>query len=350
MRSLRHDLFERHLWPLAIVIIAAIVAVPFVLHAHRAHTAIPAPPAATTTRATTTTTTTTHAAHPSTPPPATPTSHSRDPFLAANVPTKAATHSSKSTKSATPATTTSAAAAGSGGGGSSSGAAAASASATATTPAPTVTTPTVTAPTVTTPVTTTPSGTPSTGSVVTHRWDIYSVDLRVGAPGSAVARSNLELLTPLPSERNPQMMFMGVTGHGRKAGFGLGAGVVVTRLSGARSAGAACHPTLNDCAVLLVPAGKAVRLSYVGTNGTQHTLYLAVTGIRTRVTESSATAKAANARQSALGLCDLKLGDPLGFYDPTRGTMEPVSTAACRRKSLAVPFPGTLGAGSSERG
>lgn len=351
MRTLRRDLFERRLWPLAIVILAAIAAVPFLLPGGHAGAAI-APPPATSGASTPAVTGTRHAA-PNAHRARTPTSGTRDPFQAAGVRTPTADHLTQSTTSTTstvphtptPTSTSNSSA--------SSGASPSAAVPSTTTPAPT--TPAPTTPVVSTPpVLTTPTQPdPGRGSrrVPSKRsWDVYSVDLRIGAPGSPVTHRDIARLTPLPGERSPQVMYMGVADHGRRAVFALGAGVEVRSISADRSAGAFCDPSRVDCALLVIPAGKSVGLSYVSSTGTVRMLVLRLSRISSRMTRSSAVVNTARRRVSAVGLCDLKLGDPIGFFDPADDNVKIPSTAACRHQKLAVPFPGSLGAGSSERG
>jgi hypothetical protein len=145
-------------------------------------------------------------------------------------------------------------------------------------------------------------------------------------------------------------MYMGVDGHGRSAVFALGAGVEVRAIGGSRSAGAFCHPSRVDCALAVIPAGKSVALLYVSSNGKDRALVLKVSRIKSQVTSSPAVLKAARRNVSPIGLCDLKLGDPIGFFDLSDDSVNVPSTGACRRRKLAVAFPGSLGAGSSVRG
>lgn len=358
MRSLRRDLFERRLWPLAIAIVVAIVAVPFVLHSHRASAQIAPPPAVKGGPSPSSTAHHARATHPR----ATPVSHQRDPFEASITPRAVSSSSTTSTTSTSTSTTSGSAPASAGAtsGGSVSSAASsaggASSSASPTTSAPTTpapATPGVTTP-VRTPVTTAPGRTSDGGFTQTRSWDIYSVDLRIGVPGAPaahrdIAHRDIARLTPLPSERSPQVMYMGVADHGRNAVFALGAGVEV-RAAGQRSAGALCKPSRVDCALLVMPAGKSVELSYVNSTGAVRRLVLRLTRIADHVTRSSSTVKTARRHVSAVGLCDLKLGDPIGFFDPADDSVKVPSTASCRHHKLAVPFPGSLGAGSSVRG
>jgi hypothetical protein len=144
-------------------------------------------------------------------------------------------------------------------------------------------------------------------------------------------------------------MYIGVEDHGRAAVFALGAGVEV-RAVGSQSAGAFCHPSRVECSLVVIPAGKSVALVYVSSTGKDHALVLKVSRITSHVTRSSAVLKAARRNVSAVGLCDLKLGDPIGFFDLSDASVTVPSTGSCRRRKFAVAFPGSLGAGSSVRG
>jgi hypothetical protein len=145
-------------------------------------------------------------------------------------------------------------------------------------------------------------------------------------------------------------MYMGVDGHGRAAVFALGAGVEVRPIGGTRSAGVFCRPSRVDCALAVIPAGKSVALLYVSSTGKDRALLLRVGRIKSEITRSETVLKAARRHVSPVGLCDLKLGDPIGFFDPSDDSVSVPSTGACRRKKLAVAFPGSVGAGSSVRG
>lgn len=346
MKSLKRDLFERRLWPLAVVIVAAIVAVPFLLHGHSANADIAAPPASSGT-ATTPASTPGHS-HRASAHRTAPTSHTRDPFKAAAAANVTPT---TQTTAATSATSNPSASSSSAGSpvvtGSSSGAGSSSSSAAS---SPVTTTPATTTPAVTTPVTTTPGTHSGGGASKPTSWDIYSVDLRIGAAGSPVAHHDVARLAPLPSERSPQVMYMGVAGHGHAAVFALGAGVEVRAIGGARSVGAFCHPSRVDCALAVIPAGKSVAIIYVNATGNDRALVLKVTRVSSQVTQSESVLKAARSHVSAVGLCDLKLGDPIGFFDLSDTSVSIPSTGACRSLKRAVPFPGSLGAGSSVRG
>lgn len=351
MRSLRRDLCERRLWPLAIVIVAAIVAVPFLLRAHSRAVTI-APPSASSATSSPGVTGAGHSAvdtQRTTPP----TSRTRDPFQPAGV-TGAAHTSRKSPTTSTAHTTPTAATM------SSSPApvsrTTATTTVTTTTPAPTMTAPAATpTPVVSSPSPVTKPAATSHTLAPTHTdrprpsWDIYSVDLRIGPSGRPVTHRDVARLMPLPYERVPQAMYMGVTDHGRRAVFALGAGVEARSADRKRSLQAFCSPSRADCALVVIPAGGRIMLRYVSATGAQRTLVLDVSRITTRLTRSASAERTARHHVSAVGLCELKLGDPIGFLDPAEGSVKLPSTAACRRDRRVVPFPGSLGAGSSVR-
>ncbi len=133
-------------------------------------------------------------------------------------------------------------------------------------------------------------------------------------------------LTPLPSERAPQAMYMGVADHGRRAVFALGAGVEVRAIGSHRSPGAVCAPSRVDCALVVIPAGVSIALRYVSSTGTLRTLALRPSRITERLTRSRSVVRAARAHISAVGLCELKLGDPIGFFDPADESVKLPST------------------------
>ena len=370
MSSLRRDLIERRLWPLAVVLIAAIVAVPFLLagHGHTDHAALadsaPAPAASPAAGSSTTSS--------SASPTRTATgrqragdSKTRDPFAAA-----AASTSTTATTGARSATSNSGSAGSAGASqtassstpGSSTGAAPSPAAPILTTPTtstpttstPTTSTPTTSTPTTSTPILTTPTtSTPTTGTTSTtpttvstsrhpagagEKWSLYSVDVRIKAPdGTASAITNLPRLIPLPAATWPKLMYMGTTDGGRDAVFALGDGV------SARGR-ARCRPAHDNCSLIVLAPGQAEAISWTIGVDQRRTLQLTVTRITTKVTRVRHRATAAIARHSQVGLCELQLGDPIQFqYDTSNGVLASASRSACTKsmKKTAAAFPGT---------
>lgn len=345
MNRLRRDLIERRLWIVVVALVAAVVAVPLVLHGHsNASADIVAPPTtgaggvpavagagSSSAQATSDRT----AGRPGVPAAVRRAETTRDPFLAA-------TSSSSSTTStgttASPGSTTdpppstdpaSATTAVSAGGASETSPPAGSTASGATNSAPTsveTTTVTVTTTTPTTTAATTP--TPAGDGP----WTVYAVNAAVGATDHVTTRTSLARLTPLPSVRSPKVMFTGVLDHGHEAMFALGDGVQATGTG-------RCEPSRANCAAIALAPGQVETLSWFASDGSTVTRYLAdhITPI---TVDSQAAAQTAFARVSQAGQCELELADPVA-YDATRGTVSQSTKADCQGVHHAVPFPGS---------
>jgi hypothetical protein len=361
MSPLRRDLVERRLWLVVVVLVAAVIAVPFLLHgrAHNADAAIPQPPGPTasptvtsapngddghgtpvsTRRHTRSRVTPTQRAerHAAT---------TRDPFAvtqthAAKTSTKAVSKlvpENPATKSGaavdatttTPAATTPTATGTSGGSGETS-VTAPVATAPAAPSTVTVTT-TATATTTTTATPTTTSTTPL--PVGSGPWDIESVDVNISGAHGAITRHDVARLTPLPSVAAPKVMFTGMLDHGRLAVFALADGVK------AQGPGR-CHPGHGNCAAITLAPGQIERLIYFAPDGTIVGRELQVARITHRLTHSVSAAQAAFTRFSRAGQCELDLAAPT-TYDAARGALTPVAESGCRGVKGAVPFPGPV--------
>jgi len=162
-------------------------------------------------------------------------------------------------------------------------------------------------------------------------WTIYGVDVRVGADTEAPLRRDLARLTPLPSAKQPELMFMGVMAGGRQAVFVLAAGLQ-------HSGPGVCRPRRQVCSAILLRAGQTERFTISGSDGHQQLLFLDLVHVRSRVTHSRSAALYAYNRHSAAGQCELDLADPMS-YSESRGTLSAVSGMSCRHQSAAVPFP-----------
>ena len=360
MNSLRRDLIERRLWPLAVILIAAIVAVPFLLAGggHKPHAALadaaPAPaPAAGAAGASPASKSKSPATHSGAG-----ASNTRDPFAGASTlaagSTKTSTTGSTGSGSGSPGS-------GSGSGSASSGAAGA---AQTTTAAQTVTSaaasPTIggaatpssggstgssTTSSVPAQATTTTATTPATVAQTRHgsrkrgTWKVDGVNVHTIAPdGTKRTLTDLARLTPLPAANWPKLMYMGVTADGRDAVFALGSDV-------SAAGKARCRPSHARCTLIAVPAGTTERVSWVVGADHARTLSLTVTRITTQVIHDRSLAMAAIARHSQVGLCDLQLGDPVEFQYRSTGALQAVSNPepACTRvlRRAATAFPGT---------
>jgi hypothetical protein len=338
MSSLRRDLFERKLWPVIVLLLVAVVAVPLTLRKNASASVTPVPPAppvagTTAPAGRTTPPVSIHALEVSMP---------RDPF-ASGMPrlnskpeskTKSATGASGTTPSSTPASTTTSPAMVS--------PSPSPSASPATTPTPTPTTTTTTTGSATTPTTATTTtttattGTPTTPTAPTvQSWTVYSVDVSVGTGSFAPLQSDVARLTPLPSVAQPKAMFMGVMEGGRQAVFALGAGVQ-------HSGPGICRPDRKRCAAIVLKVGQIEQIIAPAVGGLR--LYnLRLAGISSRVTHSRDEALAAFQRRSAAGLCELDLADPVS-YSAGAGTVSAVAATACKDHPAAVPFPGGLAA------
>ena len=167
---------------------------------------------------------------------------------------------------------------------------------------------------------------------------IYAAELHVRTPSANFTLDDPVRLTPLPTAGFPKVMFMGVMSGGRAAAFALGTGVTA-------SGPAVCRPSHASCSLIVLPAGRREQVNYFVGALRKRTLQLTVPRITSQVTHSTTAASAAGRRYSAIGACELQLGDPL--LERTYNAVGTVSVASvCTRKMKAVAFPAAaLGGG-----
>jgi hypothetical protein len=326
MRSLRRDLLEHKLWPVVALLLAAVVAIPlFMLKSAPAANGIPTPPV-------------TQVTVPAVPSGGTAAtvpikvlvaSVPRNPFAsgmpkltpkpAAQTPGAAAPSSSTTATSSSSTTTP---------------AAMVSPSPTATTPAATTPTTATTPSTATTStVASTTSSTPVATPAAIESWTLYSVSVRFGKDTAVPVRNDLARLTPLPSAKQPEVMFMGVMADGWHAVFALGAWI-------AHKGPGLCRPDPTRCAAIVLQDGQTEQLTVPAGDGApapQH-LTLRLVHVYRSITHSRSVALAAYQRHSSAGLCDLDLANPVS-YSQTQGTLSTAATAACKSQRARVPFP-----------
>ena len=361
MSSLRRDLFERRLWPVVAVVLAAILTVPvLLLHHHataQADTGAPPPSSATSAPAPSST-----AGSPTDPgqtvrPRGLPVDARRtliraktlrDPFTAARLSdhpswdkhssssSASTTASTTATTASTTATTTSDSPPSPVGGGQT---LAAPADGTSERSDPTSVVTSTTASATVSPTTSTTSGTvtsvATTYPAAERAWTIYSVDIGLAATGRTVTpRTDVPRLTPLPSAADPKVMFIGVARGGNGAIFMLGAGVTAT-------GAAICRPDHARCSAIEVVPRQAETLTVPTASGGTRTLRLTVTRIAHRTTRSKAVALTAYRAWSQTGLCELLLANPYVF-DAKTGAVTSMVSSPCRHASASVPFPGAV--------
>jgi hypothetical protein len=327
MSALRRDLFGRRLWPVIVLLLVAIVAVPLVLRKNARADVAPVPPAPPLAGAASPAK---HTAAPASGSPL-PVGMPRDPFASGIVrantkpaPTQATASVTAPSSVAASTTATSPAVV--------SPSPTTSSSGSATTPTPTTTT-TTTTPTTTTTTTTTGTSVPVPTADLS--WTVYGVALRVGTGSFAPLRSDVVRLTPLPSVAQPKAMFMGVMAGGTEAVFALGARV--------QHAGPGlCRPDRKRCAALVLRVGQTEQIVAAAAGGPRQ-FDLSLVSIAGRVTHSRDEALAAFNRHSAAGLCELDLANPV-TYSQGAGTVSSVAATTCKDQPAAVPFPGGLDA------
>jgi hypothetical protein len=325
MSALRRDLFGRRLWPVVVLLLVAIVAIPLVLRKNARADVAPVPAAPPLAGAATPAKDTPARSSVSPLPAGTP----RDPFASGIVSANTKPAPTQATATATASVTAP-------------GSVAASTTATSpavVSPSPTTsssssaTTPesTTTTPTSTTTTTTTTTGASVPVPTTDESWTVYGVALRVGTGSFAPLRSDVVRLSPLPSVAEPKAMFMGVMAGGTEAVFALGAGVQHTGPG-------ECRPDRKRCAAIVLRVGQTEQIVAAVAGGPRQ-LNLRLVGISSFVTHSHDIALAAFHRYSAAGLCELDLADPVTY---SQGTVSAVAASVCKNQQAAVPFPGGL--------
>jgi hypothetical protein len=289
LRNLATDLVERRLWPVALALVVALVAVPVVLgHGGDASAPTAAVPATTdasgtSQRAQVTLDTSAPAERPTA-------EKVRDPFKA---PTVHKAKKTTATASDQPAATTPAASAtppasSSGSTGSSTG----------WTPAATPSTAAAGTTSKSKPKTTTAPKTTTTPKA-DDASDTYHVSLRFGLNGGELKTlDDVARLSPLPSVTDPFFVYLGVmetsTTHQKRAVF-------LVSSDATPNGEGACHPTKQDCESVELARGQTAYFDYTAPNGAVTQYQLELTGIKKTSVTSTAKASAAIARHSVAG-------------------------------------------------
>lgn len=331
LRNVISDLVEKRLWPVAVALVAALVAVPILLGGKSDATTPPVDTAAATSSATPAPTTaaqvvsleqqaagkTANA------------SSVRDPFVqhhqahATNAQIRAAAKDAAASlvKALHPDAKSTSSDTGSSSSGSTGGS-----------------TPATSAPTTTTTTPTTPATTPKK-SVTT-----YSVDLSFGESGAEKKYNNIARLTPLPSSDSPFFVYMGLSADKRSATFLINGDVVP-------SGDGHCTPSPDNCEQITLTKGDIEFFDMQsGTAGVVQ-YQLELRNIKT-VTTTASKASVAHARESKAGrdvIRQIVATDPskLGGLDYNKGlgllqrtaVKAPATTAGT--PSTAVPASGS---------
>jgi len=220
VRTIFNDLVDRRLWPIALALVAALVAVPVMLSSSSSSPS-PAPADPIASAPATTGGTAQAAISVSTPSTARKDRPGavRNPFVQHKVPTPADTTTNLQSPSTTPTT----------GGG--------------TLPSPSVGVPTTPGYTVT-PIVPGSGG----GKRDTPVENVWRVNLRFGEPGEQKLRHDVTRLTPLPSATNPFFVFLGVLSDGKTAVFLISSDATAT-------GDGTCKPDPTQCDTIEMKAG-----------------------------------------------------------------------------------------------
>ena len=129
--------------------------------------------------------------------------------------------------------------------------------------------------------------------------DTYHVSLRFGVNGGKLKTiKDVARLSPLPSATDPFFVFLGVLRtaktHQQRAVFMVSSDATPTGEG-------ACHPTKQDCETVELTKGQTVFFDYTAPDGTQTQYQLVLVGIHKTQIASTAKAQAAIARHSAVG-------------------------------------------------
>jgi hypothetical protein len=289
VKSILDDLREKRLWPVALALVVALVAVPMLLSSSTTGQPLaqlpqtgPAAPAGSLLPVVSVNSTPTHSRL---------RARGRDPFRQQKLPTP------KPTSPTGTATTP---------------------TGTATTPTGTTTTATGTTTTATgTTTTTTPAVTPAPTGLTARQ--SYRITLSVTTAAGGVDRIDpLERLSVLPSFEQARLIDLGVLNGGRRVLFVVEPGTIVTGPG-------TCTPGPIDCQILSLAQNQIEDISTQSPNGPESILQFAVTAITTDEHSSVAAASAARRRESAAGRRVLKLSTlsalPLFQYRASLGAV-----------------------------
>ncbi|MEY2534132.1 MAG: hypothetical protein QOF29_2042 [bacterium] len=347
LRTIVRDLVERRLWPVALLLVAALVAVPVVLGrgGDAAPVATPATtPAATPADASGAATTTAgdtaaRAAislddsvperraragalrNPFQGPAAPKSAGSQPASTSAGAPgsASASTGTGSSTSGGDPSASTPSSGSGSTGSGSGS-----SGSGT-TTPTPSTTTKTPAKP------------------KADDASDTFHVSLRFGVTGTQETIRDIARLTPLPSVKNPFFVYLGVLQDGKTAVFMVSSDAVPT-------GDGACRPSAAACETIELKAGDTEFFDLTAADGVVTQYQMDLVSIRKTEIQATAKAAAASARHSRAGAellrdaairgVDGAAGSRSYRYVPERGILVRAKRAKAVRAAASALIPG----------
>jgi hypothetical protein len=173
--------------------------------------------------------------------------------------------------------------------------------------------------TTTTPTTTIPTGTPKPPPPGLKATQSYAVKLAItNSLGGVDTISPLERLSVLPSNQQPLLIELGVLKGGNRVLFAVQPGAVV---SGAGT----CVPGPIDCEILSLSQDATATLGKQSSSGIQTVALFAVTGITAADHSSAAAANAARRAESAAGRALINASSSTALslfqYEPSLGAL-----------------------------
>jgi len=307
-----NDLREKHLWPVAVALLAAMIAVPLFLLNSSSPASLATAPAVTPPPAQATSLPTLNVQ--TAPAPSRLTGRARDPFTQQVVPTSAATTTTTSTATATATATATHSTATAASSGSSTASTAPSSTASAGTPSSVSTTTAVT-PRPITP----PSAKPKPAPAGLTPTQSYRVSIAItNASGGLNTVNSLERLSILPNDKQPMLVELGVAKGGHDVLFAVMPGTLV-------SGPGKCTPGRTDCEILSLAQNQTEGLSTRTPAGIVPGPLFAVTSISVDNHPSAAAARKARTTVSAAGRALLSNSAlralPLFRYEPRVGAV-----------------------------
>ena len=303
LRRMVSELREKRLWPAAVALLVAIVAVPMALSKSSAATPVAQAPRSTPPPSTGTSLPALNVQ--STPAQSRLTGSARDPFsqqrtgTSSNTSQTAATAATSASSAVATAATAAAAGIANGGTGSST-------SATTTT-------------STTTPTTITPNAKPTPTTTALSATQSYHVTLAItNSSGGLDTVDPLERLSVLPSEQQPMLVELGVLKGGHRVLFVVQRGTVV-------NGPGICTPGPIDCEILSLGQDQTEALAVQSSTGVVPGPLFAVTAIKTDEQSSAAAADKVRRMESAAGRALLNESTlsalSLFHYDPSLGAV-----------------------------
>ncbi len=178
------------------------------------------------------------------------------------------------------------------------------------------------------------SGTPPPAPHHARTFVVSSVDVSFGAAGETARRQTLHRLDLLPSRAHPVVVFLGLLGDAKTAQFLIS--------SRARVQGdGRCAPSSRDCRTVLLKAGDTEFFDVIADDGSDQQFELDLLAVRRRVTTSAAAARSASVLGSRILRESAKQEPSLRAVrnDETTGTLEPQPPVASPQPAPAWESP-----------